>query len=376
MKRLLIALCFVMAFCAVFSSCGEEQPPEIGSKTITLSETNITMEIGERLTLTAHTAPAAWKVTEILWYSSNPEIVSCEGGVLEARAAGSCTVKAYTADGISAATTVTVRQGISSLATVVTDELGKTVSYFDEQSGQVASSAVIKDYKLSHSYAQSSSTRLVLRVTVTLTGEKTYDVKGADGNTPVVFNAAVYLEGSDSLYDNAVLSEKDIKVGEEFSLDYTFTLYTDGKTPKAFSLSFGDETKFVDPTALVNFELRNTGDELSYKDGRTDKLLSVAVVDEYTVEYNYYPAVDGAQAYVYVTVKMSGRKIFDGAEDGNISPVAFDVSLYREDDIHCENAMLSSKNFTEDGHFNVVYSFKAGTDGSTVRSFYIMLVGD
>ena len=375
MKKIFAIACLVISLCLCFVSCDNGDTPTISSKTLTLSTVNPVMEVGETLKITAITAPAEWEVSEILWYSSSPEVVTCKDGVLTAHSAGSCTVKAYTADGVSVATTVTVRAGISALASVKLAELGKTLNYIDELSGAISSSAVIDDYSVSLAYLESAvGSGNALKATVTLFGIKTYDIDGAEGTTPVVFNVSACMNSSNQVFDSAVVSKNDLKVGDRFSLDYTVTFYISSSKKTDVTLSLSDESKWIDTESLVDFEIRDLPIELSYVDKRTDTLISKAVIESYSLEYNYYPAEDGANPYIYVTVTINGKKTFDGTD--GVGSVAFYAHLYTGDDVYCQSVMLSTKSFGEDGSFSVTNSFKAGTDGATVRSFYFILSED
>ena len=372
MKKIIALFCFIISLSLCLFSCGDETTPTISSRTITLSAVNPVMEVGETLKIDAITAPAEWEVPEMFWYSSSPEVVTCKDGVLTAVSAGSCTIKAYTADGVSAATTVTVRAGISALASVKLAELGKTLNYVDENSGAISSSAVIDDYSVSLAYLESSGgSANALKATVTLFGIKTYDALGTDGTTPVVFNVTATMDASNQAFDSAVVSKNDLKVGDRFALDYTVTFYVSSSKKTEVTLLLSNESKWIDTEALIDFEIKDLPIELSYIDKRTGTLISKAVIESYSLEYNYYPAEDGANPYIYVTVTINGKKTFDGA-DGTGS-VAFYAHLYTGDDVFCQSVLLSTKSFGEDGNFTVTNSFKAGTDGVSVRSFYFIL---
>ena len=148
MKKFLLLFLLIMSLSFCFSSCEGETPEQIASRTITLSMNSVIMEVGDTLTLTATTAPVQWEAPEILWYSSDASIVECVGGRLTARSEGSCTIKAYTADGVSTATTVTVRAGILSLASVLLDIPDAALNYVDERTAEILSSAQIVDYSV------------------------------------------------------------------------------------------------------------------------------------------------------------------------------------------------------------------------------------
>ncbi len=75
------------------------EPVVIPVSGITLSETTLTLEVGDTHTLTATIAPANATNQDVNWMSTSIEVVTVQNGYLTALAAGSATIIATTADG-------------------------------------------------------------------------------------------------------------------------------------------------------------------------------------------------------------------------------------------------------------------------------------
>ncbi len=98
---------------AVLTDCPEDDVPVIVPvESITLSESALTLEIGDTRTLTATVLPANATNKNYTWSSSAPNIVSVSNGTIRALAAGSATITVTTEDGGKSATCqVTVEAG-------------------------------------------------------------------------------------------------------------------------------------------------------------------------------------------------------------------------------------------------------------------------
>ena len=375
MKRFIALFCLAVAFCLVFSSCDEGGEGD-DLRMMTLSEQNIIMQVGERLTLGVETTPASWTPDEILWYTSNPEVVDCTGGVLNALSAGTCNIKAYTADGISAPATVIVREGIGSLASVVVPDIGKTVNYRDKESGEILSSVQVNGYSYELKPTQSSSVSLTLRATVKLNCVKTYDALGEGGLTPVVLRASAIRSSDEYTFDSPILSKSGVKTGESFLLSYSFTFYSDGRTYTEFGVEIEDADEWVDCASLLNFSVKGVGNTLSTVDSRSGAIITKSVISGYSIEYYYYPPTENEQEYMYITVILNGRKTFDVDGELGTSPINLELNLYSENDIHRSKVKYTCEDVVNSGQFSVEYSFKAGIQDRVVRSFYVEVLGD
>lgn len=89
--------------CSLFSS-------EVSS--LELSETDITMSVGDSKSINVKPEPKNAKMGPLTWYSTDTNIVKVEDGVITAVAAGSTVVKVETEDGVSASCNITVKEKV------------------------------------------------------------------------------------------------------------------------------------------------------------------------------------------------------------------------------------------------------------------------
>lgn len=107
------AIKFITALCGVAASvccCGEKDNPEetITVNSITLSSTNVSLEVGEELTLQATFSPAEAEVGTVVWTSSDENVASVsQEGRVNAIAEGQATIT-VTAGEVKAECIVTV----------------------------------------------------------------------------------------------------------------------------------------------------------------------------------------------------------------------------------------------------------------------------
>lgn len=84
--------------------------PALGEReTITLSSNQLTMNVGEKKTLTATVKPSGLSNSTVTWSSSNSSIVSVVNGVVEAKGLGTATITAKTKSGVTAKCTIMVK---------------------------------------------------------------------------------------------------------------------------------------------------------------------------------------------------------------------------------------------------------------------------
>ena len=162
----------------------------------------------------------------------------------------------------------------------------------------------------------------------------------------------------------------------------TVKAYTDNGGADVCTISVKTEEEYaslglgLDLEALVNFEVKNVPTKLSYIDEKTGEIYSSIEVLSYSVDRRYYPSVNGAQPFIYMTVKFQCKKVYDCDGEEGRKLVKFTASLYRERDAFCETGRLYKQYVANGVEFEVKYNFKAGTDGVTPRDFYIVLGDD
>ena len=87
------------------------EPDDIPVTKVTLNKSASTLEIGEKLTLTATITPTNATNKNVTWTSSNTSVATVENGVITAKSAGTATITVTTVDGGKSATcTVTVKK--------------------------------------------------------------------------------------------------------------------------------------------------------------------------------------------------------------------------------------------------------------------------
>lgn len=84
--------------------------PALGEREfITLCSTQLTMNVGDKKTLTATVKPSSLSNATVTWSSSNSSIVNVLNGVVEAKGLGTATITAKTKSGVTAECTITVK---------------------------------------------------------------------------------------------------------------------------------------------------------------------------------------------------------------------------------------------------------------------------
>lgn len=114
MKKKNTLILAVSALC-LLGSCGPDtpstsqptEPADVAVESVSLNKTEVSMAIGEEITLKATINPDNATKKEVTWISSNPEVVTVENGLVTAVAGGVATITAK-ADGKEATCTVKV----------------------------------------------------------------------------------------------------------------------------------------------------------------------------------------------------------------------------------------------------------------------------
>ena len=103
MKRTALLLCIIALVPFVFCSCFDKEV-----QSIELSETEVTMTVGDSLGIEAKILPEDAKTKALDWSSSDTKIVTVSDGTLKAKSAGTAVVTAKTESGIKSSCNVTV----------------------------------------------------------------------------------------------------------------------------------------------------------------------------------------------------------------------------------------------------------------------------
>lgn len=103
MKKTALLLCIIALVPFVFCSCFDKEV-----QSIELSETEVTMTVGDSLGIEAKILPEDAKTKALDWASSDTKIVTVTDGTLKAKSAGTAVVTAKTESGIKSSCNVTV----------------------------------------------------------------------------------------------------------------------------------------------------------------------------------------------------------------------------------------------------------------------------
>ena len=131
------AIKFITALCGVAASvccCGEKDNPEetVTVNSITLSSTNVSLEVGEELTLQATFSPAEAVVGTVVWASSDDNVASVsQEGKISALTPGEATISVATGD-VKAECEVTVTKKIIKVETITLSATNVTMAPGDE----------------------------------------------------------------------------------------------------------------------------------------------------------------------------------------------------------------------------------------------------
>lgn len=103
MKRTALLICIIALVPLILCSCFEKEV-----KSIELSETDVTMTVGDSLGITAKILPEDAKTKSLDWTSSDNKIVTVSDSTLKAKSAGTAVVTARAENDIKATCNVTV----------------------------------------------------------------------------------------------------------------------------------------------------------------------------------------------------------------------------------------------------------------------------
>lgn len=143
MKRTALLLCIIALVPFVFCSCFDKDV-----QSIELSETDITMTVGDSLGIEAKILPEDAKTKALDWASSDTKIVTVTDGTLKAKSAGTAVVTAKTENGIKSSCNVkVVDKEVTSITLSSTDvsvKVGKKIQLTAKTQPSDAPSGVLE----------------------------------------------------------------------------------------------------------------------------------------------------------------------------------------------------------------------------------------
>ena len=192
----------MLAVCAtaiVFASC-EKDPEKIEVSSVTLDQTELSLEPGASAVLKVTVAPENADYAEVVWTSDNADIVTVDKGTVTAVAKGEATVTAAV-EGKSASCKVTVRTEVAEITlnrAEISVEIGKTA--------ELTATVLPEDAEYSEITWESdnASVATVENGVVTAVAEGTASItakagdKSASCKVTVIKEAVIYAAGFDS----------------------------------------------------------------------------------------------------------------------------------------------------------------------------------
>ena len=115
-----ILLAAIMAAATVFLAAGCDEDETVAATGVTLSETELSLTVGESATLTATVTPDNATDKSVTWTSSDPAVATVEGGEVTAVAEGGATITAACGE-VSASVSCTVSAAQEPDRTTVTE---------------------------------------------------------------------------------------------------------------------------------------------------------------------------------------------------------------------------------------------------------------
>ena len=149
---------------------------------VTLSQASASLKVGEKVTLTATVAPANATNKNVTWSSSNTAVVTVDGGVVTAKAAGTATITVKTDDGAKTATCAITIVGSGAV------DLNSLTGNFEAKNGDVLTGTLGANVKIS--IADGATVTLD---GATINGPNDYDYKWAGINCEG--DATIILKG-------------------------------------------------------------------------------------------------------------------------------------------------------------------------------------
>lgn len=131
MKKLFNLFVIVLMLTHIVGCSSTEEDPVTTLESITLSQSELSMAVGDKYTLTVTTNPQTVEGLQLVWTSTDPEVADVDpSGQVTANKAGETVIK-VSSGAVSATCTVKVSEGVESLEvtpSVAEIEAGETVT--------------------------------------------------------------------------------------------------------------------------------------------------------------------------------------------------------------------------------------------------------
>lgn len=306
-------VCVIRASCDNFSAACTVNIPNPNPK-LTLSETTLTFHsLDTARVLTAYSESGADISPKVIWKSSNEKIATCSNGAIKPVSYGICTITAFLNN-----------ESRSCIIEVINPDLQKISINLPEDDADDEEKQTCKKLKLNVGDE--------IQLTATAS-PKDDSVRWISSDTKVA-----------SCVNGKIVAKKSgvcaiIAMSGSDATDYV--LLTVG--------SFANK----DPNeAELLFGFPDVGAELKYVDRSTGQISSVSIVTSYsliTEPYENFPD------RMLVTLELYCTKVYDIAGEGGVTPAHVTTSMYRENDIFCEQRTFKEVSCSVGDSFTVKY---------------------
>lgn len=249
MKKIILAAIAAafFSFAMLVSCSGEDASSSNGGSSevatsVQLSKISLHLRIGEEFLLESTVYPSSETDMPVTWESTNPNVATCEGGLVKANAVGVAIVRARTATSGYATCTVTVSENpltseeLSELVDIEFPEFPLWVNCVDEKTGGRAILKIIDKLVLMEESTDPITGTGIAKIVVKFITEKVYDSNSVQGRNPVFFSARLTTGENSSVgaFDFSLSDEKAIRVNEGTDAARTMTVGAD-----EFGMVFG-----------------------------------------------------------------------------------------------------------------------------------------
>ena len=385
-KFLLMAVILSLMLSTV--SCADSSGKDKKAESIFLSESNIEFTaIGETRTVKATVLPTSVQDQALTWNSSDPNVATCENGVITAVGYGVCTVRA-SCDKATSICTVKVqnlnpRISILQKDLVITDiQESRQLTAFNDKNEDVTSSVYwissntniatcVNGLVKAMSYGvckitavASNGDHAVSTVIVQNPNEPGLTLSENELTLRINQSYTLCATKTQNTGENItwITSDEDIAICQNGLITAVgsgicaIIAITESGVSDCCVVKVGGYSTPTAPADIVNFSIPDIPVKLKYVDKATGCITSISVATSYTL--NYFIADNGK---LLMSIEINCVKIYDINGTSGTSPVAVTSQLFKENGI----AALSKETKKYTG-LKVGDTFKI-----PVREFYV-----
>ena len=297
-----LSLLFMISLLMGVSACGgNDNPPAIIEVTsVSLSQSELSLEIGESETLTATLSPDNATDKSVTWQSANPSVATVTNGKVTAVSSGNANITVITHNSKIATCTVTVQKPAPTVIEPLAVTLNKTTLTLELGATETLTATVLPSNATDKSVAWTSSVQSVAtvangKITAVGSGTATITATAHNGKTAtcvVTVNAAVpeitRVEGAtingtdifmlvDHTTDNvALLNKVTVTSGR-------WDLYSDilGQNRIPTKIAAGSNGKLQNGDNVFYIMLENENGDLA-------EVYTLTIYRSYAIAVNYY----------------------------------------------------------------------------------------